>query len=139
MSKPRPFALRFYIDCASLLRSFAYARIIPESEHHGDRKLLKNFHIEPVYEAHDIFRHLIRAIIETLSSERGPPVRAFVLPSQSTLSNHTSVLQPVDHHISSSPILDPQAGQERTVTDGLQRFCVARDVSLRRLRFRFGG
>jgi len=97
LSKPRHFALRFCIrpNCGSLLRPFAYARIIGESEHRGGRKLLKIFHIEPVYEAHEIFHHLLHAIMDTLSYERGPP--------------------PVDHHIPSSPTLlsNLQADQER--------------------------
>ena len=67
-------------------RPFAYARIIGESEHRGDRKLLKIFHIEPVYEAHEIFHHLLRVIIDTLISERGPPVRIFVYSSTCTLN-----------------------------------------------------
>lgn len=79
-SKPPFFTLRFCIyNCGSLSRPFAYARIIGESEHRSDRKLLKIFHIEPVYEAHEIFHHLLRVIIDTLFSERCPPVGAFVL------------------------------------------------------------
>jgi hypothetical protein len=83
LSKPRSFVLRFYThpNYRSLLRPFAYARIIGESEHRGNRKLLKIFHIEPVYEAHEIFHHLLHTIIDTLSSERGPPVRCSFFPA----------------------------------------------------------
>jgi len=80
----------------SIFEPFAYARIIGESEHRRDRRLLKIFHIEPVYEAHEIFHHLLHTIIDTLSSERGSPR--------------------VDHHIPSSTSsiqINPQASQER--------------------------
>lgn len=96
----------------SLLRSFAYARIIAESEHRGSRNLLKIFHIEPVYEAHEIFHHLLHTITDTLSSERGPPVRALFFSLQVS-SKHVSVLQLVDLHIPSRSSSPTQAGQEQ--------------------------
>lgn len=92
---------------------FKYARIIGELEHRGDsdRKLLKIFHIEPVYEAHEIFHHLLRVIIETLISERGPP--------------------PVDHRVPSSPAL-LRPSQERTnhIVAALQEMSFSDDSSV---------
>ncbi|KAF8798080.1 hypothetical protein BYT27DRAFT_6918223 [Phlegmacium glaucopus] len=98
-----------------IFEPFAYARIIGELEHRGDRKLLKIFHIEPVYEAHEIFHHLLHVIMDTLISERGPPPVDRLVPS-----SH-----------SSPALLKPSQGRMDHIIAALQEMSYSNDSSVR--------
>ncbi|CAA7271643.1 unnamed protein product [Cyclocybe aegerita] len=55
---------------------FDYACVVGELDRFDDgRKAIKIFHIRPIYDPHEVYYHIIHAIVDTLSVERGPPPR----------------------------------------------------------------
>jgi len=56
-------------------RPFAYARIIGELEHHNGTKMLRVDNIQLVLDSYEIYYHILHSIVDTLTVERGPPVR----------------------------------------------------------------
>ncbi|KAF9484722.1 hypothetical protein BDN70DRAFT_872260 [Pholiota conissans] len=54
--------------------NLSYARIVAELRSNNERRSLQITHVRPVYDGHEIYHHILRAIADTLSLERGPPV-----------------------------------------------------------------
>jgi len=55
-------------------RAFEYVRVFGELSRFNGFNLLKVYNIQPIYDAHEIYHHILQTMVDTLSLERGPPV-----------------------------------------------------------------
>lgn len=58
-------------------RTFEYARIVGElvDEYKGSRSF-KIFNMQPIYDPHEIYFHILHSIFDCLVLEKGPPVHS---------------------------------------------------------------
>ena len=67
-------------------RTFGYVRVIGDLNRFNGFNFLKVYNIQPIHDAHEIYYHILQTMVDTLSTERGPPV------SYTSFSFHPSIL-----------------------------------------------
>lgn len=55
-------------------RTFGYVRVFGDLSRFNGFNFLKVYNIQPIHDVHEIYYHILQAMVDALSSERGPPV-----------------------------------------------------------------